>query len=117
MEFLMNDAGTGRHPLDITLADTTAGARGIPVFELSGVNERDRLEAAMGMRPHSARPGRWLEAVRPRMIKQQKGTEMLCPHAVVGEQGTYGEPVSDPVTARGTIYSLDLLHRCQTPAW
>ncbi|OBX37199.1 hypothetical protein A8U91_01555 [Halomonas elongata] len=113
MEFLVDDAGTGRHPLDIALANAAAATRGIPVFELSRINERDRLEAAMGMRSHSPRLGGWTKLMRPSMIEQQEGTEMLRPHAVVGEQGTHGEAVSNPVPAWRTVYCLDLLHRRQ----
>src|SRR5262249_20705969 len=52
--FLMNDAASGRHPLNITRADNTTITDAVAMFDFAGKHVRDRLDSAMRM-PGKAR--------------------------------------------------------------
>ena len=54
MEFLMHDAGAGRHPLHITRTDGAAIAGGIAMVHFAAVDNGHGLEAAMRMLAHTA---------------------------------------------------------------
>ena len=84
----MQDAATGRHPLDIAGADRSTLAGGVAVGDFSIVNNRDGFEAPVGMLADSARFGRRLKFMRPRKVEQQEGAyfgalrsvEKKCPN-------------------------------------
>ena len=45
--FLMDDAGTGGHPLDVTVAEHAAVAKRIAMFDIALQDIGDGLDAAM----------------------------------------------------------------------
>src|SRR5687767_5139452 len=74
---LMNDAGSCRHPLDVSRPDRAVAAGGIAVLQLPLVNDRDGFEAAMRMLPDAARRLRGREGVRSGVIEEQEGVESI----------------------------------------
>src|SRR5690606_14636915 len=100
VEFLMQDAAAGGHPLHIAGPDTPARAGGVAMLELTLVHDGDGFKAAMRMLPHAAGAGRRRELRRGRMIEQQEGTE-LAAEAVVAEQRTHRKAISHPVRRGG----------------
>jgi len=78
MELFVQNSVSGRHPLDVAGTDDAALAGRITVGDLPLVDNRDRLEAAMGMLPHATRRGAGGEFRRARVVKQQKRAELLA---------------------------------------
>jgi len=85
MEFLMQDAGAGRHPLNVSLADDAAIAGGIAMCELAVQHDGDCLEAAMRMLSHATGPGSRGKIRGTCEVQQQEGTEP-CRNNVVGKK-------------------------------
>jgi len=74
--FLMNDPGTGGHPLDVAGRDCPAVADAVAVLDGSSENIGDRLNAAMGM-PWKARHV-ILRNVIAKIVKQEKWVKIGC---------------------------------------
>jgi hypothetical protein len=76
VEFLVQDPGTGGHPLHVARADGAAAPRGIPVRDAAGINQGDGLEAAVRMLadPQPLLGGR--EFGRAGVIHEQEGRHL-----------------------------------------
>ena len=66
------------------------------MLELARVDDRDRLESAMGMLPDAARTRRWFERRGRRIVQHEERADMLA-EAFLGKDGAHGEAVADPV--------------------
>lgn len=86
MEFLMHDAGPGRHPLHVAFADAAAIAAGIAMLKLALVDQRDGFETAVRMLADTSRPAGRHEFGRTGIVQQQERTDVRSAHAVVGQQ-------------------------------
>ncbi|GAB3461169.1 hypothetical protein GCM10027321_21450 [Massilia terrae] len=74
----MQDAGAGRHPLDVPGADHAAIAGRILVLDLALIHDGHGLEAAVRVLADAAAAGRGLEIVRTGIVEQQEGADMLA---------------------------------------
>ena len=111
MEFLVEDAAGGGHPLDIAGADGAALAGGIPVRDLAFVNDGHGLEAPVRMLAHAPGPGRGAELRGGRVVEQQKRAQIAA-MVVVGKEGVHGKSVANPVLAGRIVDFFDFFHDC-----
>ena len=96
MEFLVDDAVAGRHPLNVARADPAAAAAGIAMLEFALVSDGHRFEAFVGMGAHAALLVTWGKPMRRRVIQQQKRAQ-LAPETIVVEYGPHRETVAHPM--------------------
>ena len=109
--FLMEDARAGRHPLDVARADNAAGARAIVVRDASLERDRNRLEAAVGMRTDAA-PKVLRRRIHERrvVVEQQERTQRTHEISIAREVPADAKAVADPVRAGRFVESLDAAH-------
>lgn len=111
MEFLVHDAGPGRHPLHVAFADSTAATARIAMLEFAPVDQSYGLESAVRVRADAPRPARRGELRRAGMVQQQERTDVRGAHAIAGQKRSHGKAVTDPVTAGRAEDGVDLFHR------
>src|ERR1700730_6213735 len=85
-----------RHPLDVAGTDGAAPARGVAMLDLAAIDNRDRLEAAVGVGANPAPLFRGRKILRPSVIQQQKRRYFLA-EVIVGKNAAHRKPVANPV--------------------
>ena len=107
----MNDTASRRHPLDIAWPDDPAIPGGIPVCNLSVIDDGHGFKSAMRVLPDTTRLISGIELMGARIIEQQERADR-CAIMMVRKQRPDGEPVTDPMTAMSTQDFCNLLHVC-----
>ena len=101
MEFLVDDAVAGGHPLDVARADFSTAAAGVAVLEFALVGDGDGLETFVRMSADTAFFIAGGKGMRRGVIEQEEGAQFAA-EAVVIKHGADGEAVADPVSG-GTL--------------
>src|SRR5580692_2597452 len=115
MKLLMQNAGSGGHPLHVTGANDPAVARRIAVRHFALKNYRYGLETAMRMFAHPTRVGGSWKLRRPGVIQQQKWTQLLSKF-VIGKQAPHRKPITHPMPLRmGVNAKHGFIHDHPTP--
>src|SRR4051812_32647248 len=109
MEFLMQDAAGGGHPLHIARPDRAAPAGRVAVRHFAFIDDGDGLEPAMRMLADAARLRSRLEAGRARIVEQQEGTD-LGAVPVIGKEGADGKTVTHPMRMFVFKHTDNFLH-------
>jgi hypothetical protein len=95
--------------LNFVRTDGAATPGGIPVFDLAFIDDRDRFESTVRMFPNASSLVSGRESCRTGIIHEQEGRD-LAGDIGVGENGSHGETVSDPVRPRIVSLESDLFH-------
>ncbi len=72
MELLMNNTGTGSHPLDIAFINQPAAPGGVLVLQLTLQNQGDGLKTTVGMLADTSPVRTRLKLSRPGIVQQQE---------------------------------------------
>jgi len=100
VELFVDDAAGRGHPLHVALADHAAGAGGVAVFDLAGIDDRDGLEAAVRMAADPAPFAGGRKLHRRGVVEQQEGAASRHARAVVVEHPVHGKSIAHPVPTR-----------------
>ncbi|MNT48326.1 hypothetical protein D3C72_1851010 [compost metagenome] len=65
----MEDSGGGRHPLDITWTDSSAGTGGVPMRDFTLINDGNGLKSPVGVLANAALLLGGIEAIRARIVQ------------------------------------------------
>lgn len=96
MKLLVQDPGSGGHPLHIAGPDLAACARGITMFDLALVHDGDSLEAAVWVLADAARLRSRLEFHRASVVQQQERAQVRAV-ALVRKHRTDWKTVTHPM--------------------
>jgi hypothetical protein len=108
MVFLMNDAASRRHPLDVTRPDYTAIACRIVMFDLAVIDDGDGLEAAVRMLADATPLRSWLKVIWPGVIEQEERADVGA-EGIIGEKRANGKTVADPMLPIIPVAANDFL--------
>jgi hypothetical protein len=108
MEFFVNDAATGSHPLDVASADFAAAATGIAMLQLALIGDGDGFEAFVRVPTDAAAFVARRELIRRRVVEEQEGAEFTAEPVVV-EHRADRESIADPVHGRTLMNAKQFL--------
>ena len=109
VEFLVDQAGSGGHPLHVAGADGAAAARRITVRDAAVIDDGHRLEAAVRMLADAELARGRREVGRAGVVHQQEGRHFLGDVAV-GKNALDREAVADPVAAVAALDECQFFH-------
>lgn len=107
--FLVQNAPSGRHPLNVARADDSRVARIVLMFHFTLKGDGDCFKAPVRVLPNSQRFGAdWLgvEAFGFGVIEHEERTDFFC-KGQVGKNRVYLEAVTDPVRMRAREDAAD----------
>lgn len=109
VELLVEDPGSGGHPLHIARADDAAAAGRVAVLHFAFIHDSHGFETTVRMLTNATAFGGRGEIGRAGVIEQQEWADVLA-QVVVGKQRANWETIADPMAARAGVDTDDIFH-------